>query len=80
MKLQTLAKACTPRVKNFQEEWYNRFPWMRRDAIKVWTPVTEIQKLYSQILAFTPKCHSLEIHVPSNENVCGHAAPIITLP
>ena len=32
-----------------------------------------VQKVYLQILACTPKCQSLGIHVPPNENVCGHA-------
>ena len=69
----------TPRVKFFQDDWYNKFPWIRRHAIEVWTPITDFQKVYPQILACTPKCQSLGVHVPPNENVCGHAENFFSL-
>ena len=35
---------------------------------------SDFQKDYPQILACTPKCQYLGVHVTPNENVCGHAA------
>ena len=41
---------------------------------------TDFQKVYPQILACTPKCQSLGVHVPPNENVCGHADHFLSKP
>ena len=59
--------------QNVQDDWYNEFSWIRRDAIEICTSISDFQKVYPQILACTPKCQSLGVHVPPNENVCGHA-------